>query len=108
MNGCYVIRNQLGHYRGRSKEWVKGGHPGQVATWVHYDEAVNTLFELGSRDTDLRGEILNVGLKDDKPTGLEISEHPIPKVVAESDGDSESAQDRDPALENTDPDTHIT
>ena len=102
MSGCYVIRNQLGHYRGRSKEWVKGGHPGQVAIWEHYDEAVNTLFELGSRDTHLRGEILEVGLKDDKPTGLEISEHPIPKAPSDSDVNEEPEEGTGPELENTD------
>jgi len=31
MSGAFVIRNQLGHYWGKSGIWVKGGRAGQVA-----------------------------------------------------------------------------
>jgi hypothetical protein len=53
VSGVFIIRNQLGHYWGKSGSWVKGGRAGQVACWTHRDEAVNTLFELGSQHTDL-------------------------------------------------------
>ena len=56
MSGVFIIRNQLGHYWGKSGSWVKGDRVGQVACWTHKDEAVNTLFEIGSGDTELRGE----------------------------------------------------
>ena len=52
MSGAFVIRNQLGHYWGKSGGWVKGGRAGQVACWTHRDQAVNTLFELGSNHSD--------------------------------------------------------
>ena len=57
MSGAFVIRNQLGHYWGKSGGWVKGGRAGQVACWTHRDQAVNTLFELGSKETDLGSKI---------------------------------------------------
>ena len=79
MSGAFVIRNQLGHYWGKSGSWVKGGRAGQVACWTHRDEAVNTLFELGSQDTDLRGEVMLTETEDELPKNLEISEHPVPK-----------------------------
>ncbi len=79
MSGVFIIRNQLGHYWGKSGSWVKGGRAGQVACWTHKDEAVNTLFEIGSGNTDLRGEILLVEADNDHPTNLEISKHPLPK-----------------------------
>jgi len=69
MSGAFVIRNQLGHYWGKSGGWVKGGRAGQVACWTHRDQAVNTLFELGSKETDL----------------LELSRHPVPKPGKEKD-----------------------
>ena len=78
MSGAFVIRNQLGHYWGKSGSWVKGRHPGQVACWTHRDEAVNTLFELGSQDTDLRGEVMPIETEDQLPKNLEISQHPVP------------------------------
>ena len=79
MSGVFIIRNQLGHYWGKSGSWVKGGRPGQVASWTHRDEAVNTLFELGSQHTDLRGEVMLAETEDQLPKNLEISQHPVPK-----------------------------
>ena len=44
MTEVFVIRNQLGHYWGKSKAWVDGSQPKQVLRSAHRDEAVNTLF----------------------------------------------------------------
>ena len=79
MSGVFIIRNQLGHYWGKSGSWVKGGRAGQVACWTHGEEAVNTLFELGSQHTDLRGEVMLADTEDQLPKNLEISQHPVPK-----------------------------
>ena len=79
MSGAFVIRNQLGHYWGKSGSWVKGERAGQVALWTHRDEAVNTLFELGSQDTDLRGEVMLTETEDQLPKNLEISKLPVPR-----------------------------
>ena len=79
MNGAFVIRNQLGHYWGKSGSWIKGERATQVARWTHRDEAVNTLFELGSQDTNLRGEVMLSETEDQLPKNLEISQHLVPK-----------------------------
>ena len=83
MIGVFIIRIQLGHYWGKSGSWVKGDRVGQVACWTHKDEAVNTLFEIGSGDTELRGEIMLAETNNEQPTNLEISEHPLPKADRE-------------------------
>lgn len=93
MGGAFVIRNQLGHYWGKSGSWVKGGRAGQVACWPHRDEAVNTLFELGSKDTNLRGEVLLTETEDQLPKNLEISQHPVPKP---DEGDALENGEEDP------------
>ena len=80
MSAVFIIRNQLGHYWGKSGSWVNGGRAGQVACWTHKDEAVNTLFEIGSGDTELRGEIMLAETVNEQPTNLEISEHPLPRA----------------------------
>ena len=79
MSGAFVIRNQLGHYWGKSGSWIKGERAGQVACWAYRDEAVNTLFELGSQDTALRGEVMLTDTEDQLPKNLKISELPVPK-----------------------------
>ena len=60
MAELYVIRNQLGHYWGKSKAWVDGSDARAVKRTTHRDDAVNTLFELSSKDFELRGEVLEV------------------------------------------------
>ena len=92
MIGVFIIRNQLGHYWGKSGSWVKGDRVGQVACWTHKDEAVNTLFEIGSGDTELRGEIMLAETNNEQPTNLEISEHPLPKADRE-EGVENNAED---------------
>lgn len=58
MTDVFVIRNQLGHYWGKSKTWVDGSEARAVMRAKHQDEAINTLFELSSKDIDLRGEVI--------------------------------------------------
>jgi hypothetical protein len=52
---------------------------------------VNTLFELGSQDTDLRGEVMPTETEDQLPKNLEISQHPVPKP--DKGGDLENDED---------------
>jgi len=62
MTDVFVVRNQLGHYWGKAKIWVDGSNPRTVMRSRYEDEAINTLFELSSRDIALRGEVLAVAL----------------------------------------------
>ncbi|MFK7976554.1 MAG: hypothetical protein AB8C02_10480 [Halioglobus sp.] len=77
MSEVFVVRNQLGHYWGKSKKWVDGRVPKAVLRAKHEDEAINTLFELGSKDFELRGEVIAVGLSDRNEPVIEASEHLI-------------------------------
>ena len=78
MTDVYVIRNQLGHYWGKSKAWVDGSEPRTVMRSPHRDEATNTLVELSAKDIDLRGEIIPVVLSDKGEPQVEASEIPVP------------------------------
>jgi len=100
MTDVFVIRNQLGHYWGKSKTWVDGTQPRQVLRTPHRDEAVNTLFELSSKDFELRGDVLATRLSDRGEPVIEPSEHPLPQ-----DPETPAALDEadDPAADNTEP-----
>lgn len=80
----HVVRNQLGHYWGKSKAWVDGRDPRGVARVKHRDEGVNLLFELSAKDVDLRGEVIAVPVTERGEPVLEVS--PIPLPDAEADG----------------------
>ena len=91
MTDVFVVRNQLGHYWGKSKEWVDGREPKAVLRAKYEDEAINTLFELGSKDFELRGEVVQVPLNDREEPVIEPSEHLIEKpeeVVAAQPADA--------------------
>ena len=79
MAEVFVVRNQLGHYWGKGKAWVDGTEPKAVMHVKHEDEAVNTLFELSSRDIELRGEVVGAELSERGIPLVEPSEHLLPK-----------------------------
>ncbi len=78
MSEVFVVRNQLGHYWGKSKSWVDGRDARQVARLKHHDEAVNLLFELSSKDVALRGEVVAAQTDGRGEPVIESSHHPLP------------------------------
>jgi len=77
MTDVFVVRNQLGHYWGKAKIWVDGSDPRTVMRARYEDEAINTLFELSSKDIALRGEVLTVQLTERSDPIIEPSQIPL-------------------------------
>lgn len=102
MERSYILKNQEGHYWGRSKEWVDGADRTRVAQYKHRDEASNTLFELSSKDFSLRAEITEVKLKDGKLPKLEISQIALPGLEDPDAGQDEPVVEEslEPTVEN--------
>lgn len=88
MTDVFVVQNQLGHYWGKKKRWVDGSEPKSVLHTAHHDEAINTLFELSSRDIELRGEVLSVPLTERGEPAVVASDIPLPE---EPDTDTPAA-----------------
>ena len=95
MTDVFVIRNQLGHYWGKSKSWVDGSQPKLVLRTRHRDEATNALFELSSRDIDLRGEVLAAELSERGEPVIEPSQIPLPIDPASADAADPEANQED-------------
>lgn len=79
MTDVFVVRNQLGHYWGKSKAWVSGSDPKKVLRAKHEDEAINILFELSSKDVELRGSVVNACLSERGEPQIEASTVPLPE-----------------------------
>jgi hypothetical protein len=77
MTDIFVVRNQLGHYWGKSKAWVDGSVPRSVMRTQHEDDAINTLFELSSKDVELRGEVIASVLTERGDPVIEPSQIPL-------------------------------
>lgn len=99
MADVFVVRNQLGHYWGKKKHWVDGSNPHAVLHTTHQDEAVNTLFELSSKDIELRGEVVATTLSGKGDPEVEPSEHPLPEDPEEAAEDAapEAQREASPA-----------
>jgi hypothetical protein len=96
----FILKNQDGHYWGRSKEWVDGSDRSRVAQYKHRDEASNTVFELSSKDFGLRAEILEMTLKEGKLPKLSISQIPLPGLEEEKEEENEEAAEENDAEVN--------
>ena len=83
MTDVFVVRNQLGHYWGKAKTWVDGSNPRTVMRTRHEDEAINSLFELSSKDIELRGEVIAATLTERSEPIIEPSENPLPEEPEE-------------------------
>ena len=93
MAELFVIRNQLGHYWGKSKTWVDGSEARAVKHTTHRDDAVNTLVELSSKDFELRGEVLQVEATKRGDPIVEPSQIPLPMAEETEAPEAETETD---------------
>jgi hypothetical protein len=100
MTEVFVIRNQLGHFWGKSKAWVSGKETRTIMRAKHEDQAINTLFELSSKDYELRGEVVPVEVSERGEPVVEVSEIPVPEELKQEVVE-ESVPEEDQATEET-------
>ncbi len=86
MTEAYVIRNQLGQYLTRKGEWVSGRDTSMLFHQPWFDQALNHLIEINSKDIELRGKVVELALDDKgRPIVLELGPDPQqPELLAES------------------------
>ena len=83
MSKVYVVRNQLGHYATKQKDWECGREPKLLFRSPHRDEALNLVFELSSKDIELRAEAVEVALDEKKQPVVEVTAEPIVREIPE-------------------------
>lgn len=91
MSSAYVIRNQLGQYLTRKGEWVSGKDAGALFHQPWFDQALNHLIEINSKDIELRGKVVELDM-DDKGRPLVLELGPDPQQPALLDGESSVSQ----------------
>jgi hypothetical protein len=90
MEPTYVVINQLGQYLNKHKAWISGRDSQLVYRTVHKDEALNFVFEMSSKDTELRARVLAVDLDEKNQPVIEpgpISEAEIQKELKLEDAE---------------------
>lgn len=93
MSSAYVIRNQLGQYLTRKGEWVSGKDAGALFHQPWFDQALNHLIEVNSKDIELRGKVVELELDDKgRPVVLELGPDPQqPELLAAAEAPGAAA-----------------
>lgn len=76
MTKVFVVTNQYGMFATKHKEWQDGREPKLLFRSPHKDEAINLVFELSSKDIDLRAEVISVDLNDKKQPVVDVTAEP--------------------------------
>jgi hypothetical protein len=101
MSEVFLICNQSGHFWGKSKVWVDGSDSRIIMRVKNRDEASNTLFELSSKDFELRGDVITAQLNPKGNPTVEVSDIPLPVApeedvqIGEAEPESESESESD-------------
>lgn len=105
-NSVFVVKNQHGLYLSKQQEWVDGTEAQALYRTRHRDEAINTVFEVSSRDIYLRAETVVCELDAKGVPVLATVEALTPARAAQLakqdlDLDDEPATPAEPAAEDT-------
>ena len=84
MSSVFVVKNQEGYFATKQKEWECGRDPKLLFRTAHKDEAINMVFELSSKDIDLRAEVITVDQDDKKHPVVEVTAPPTVKEEVEA------------------------
>ena len=107
MEPTYIVINQLGQYLNKHKAWISGRDSQLIYRTVHKDEALNQVFEMSSKDIELRARIVIAELDEKGQPVVEpgpLSDAEIDKAsgVSHATEDGQIAAEADAAPEKTD------
>ena len=90
---AYVVCNQLGQYLTKKGEWCSGKDANQVFFKPHFDEALNQLFEVNTKDIELRGKVVEVEVEDKKPVIESYGPDPVQHELSNEAADKREETD---------------
>ena len=86
MASVFVVKNQHNHYLNKQLEWVDGSENHTLYRTPHKDEAINTVFEVSSRDIYLRAEALACECDEKANPLVTVADLPVPRKDEEEAG----------------------
>ncbi len=107
MTDVFVICNQQGHFWGKRKMWVDGSEPKVLLRVKNRDEASNTLFELSSKDFELRGEIVEAQLNPKGDPIVQVSDIPLPALPQDEENTLDDTEAEEPTDEPPQEDVEV-
>ncbi len=91
----YILHNQDGYFLTKSGDWADGREVGALYKTIHKDEAINQLFEVNSKDYNLRISLLECEVNSKKlPL---IPNDKLPPILEEPAANSDMFSENDTA-----------
>lgn len=78
MSEAFILKNSEGYFYSKSGEWVDGRDASQLFRCSHRDEALNQLFEVNSKNYELRITIVECQLNSKKHP--QLTEEDLPPM----------------------------
>ncbi len=91
MSFLFIISNSQGHFYSKQKDWTDGKQAHSIYRAKHFDEALNTLLELNSKDIAMRAQVLEAEINERGEPVVVISDVPLP-VSEEPSLESDDAE----------------
>lgn len=107
MSTIFILQNQEGYFLSKNKDWVDGRDANTLYRSQHKDEAINMLFEVNSRDFNLRISVKQYDTNAKNVPIIPVDELPLPATSATVDtetitDDSNSSDKHQPADSHSD------
>ena len=83
----YILHNQDGYFLTKSGDWVDGRELAPIFKTIHKDEAINQLFEVNSKDHNLRISLLECEVNSKNMPLIPTDKLPPALEVATESGD---------------------
>lgn len=102
-NTVFVLKNQQGLYLSKQQEWVDGAENQSLYRTRHRDEALNTVFEVSSRDIYLRAETVICSVDAKANPILATAEPVTPAKAAQIARQQDADLEEEPAVSEEPP-----
>lgn len=104
MSQVFIVRNQQGLYLSKQREWISGSDAQHLYRTAHKDDAINTVFEVSSKDVHVRATAVACALNDKGQPQVDRADSPdhAPDRTADNTADPAPGPDASPtdALED--------
>jgi len=88
----FLIRNQHGQYLTKKREWASGKDVAVLFQQIHFDQALNQLVEVNSKDIALRLAVVELKLSaSNKPIVTEFGPEPELSDLPKDEGGGQPA-----------------
>ncbi len=101
MDKVFVVKNQQGLYLSKQQEWVNGADSQILFRTAHRDEAINTVFEVSSRDIYLRAEVVACDPDTKNNPVVAVADQPDLPMAESGAADAEPVSDDTPVDSDT-------